>query len=381
MNKAFDSSIFNPIKGEFLVPNYYKHFSCKGANCRNTCCSGWSVKISMKEYFFLHGLACKKDLREKLDVALRPLNNRNESNYAEITFDHNNKCKLLSKDGLCFLHKHYGEQVLSSVCRYFPRGARINYRWEASTSNACERTLELLFEDTNPIIYEINNLTFNLTLSRVVNEQDIFLYAPVRNKCIDVIQDRRYRLSKRIMKIGKLLMGLDKQHDITEIDLSVIDYESDTLYTYENAQIICDWFIEHTGTFSEYFDLIKQLYCKQDVGSLLKSKTEEFNIAFPEHEIYFEKALTNNIYYKQFPFQDYTNNFTDEFIALSGKYFILRYICVNILNINSKQEDFIDLLSRLFRVIAHTGFEKNIMILFKKLGLNEFDTLGKLLLI
>lgn len=49
MKKAVHSPIYKPIKGEFLVPSYYNRFECKGATCRNTCCSGWSVKIPMKE--------------------------------------------------------------------------------------------------------------------------------------------------------------------------------------------------------------------------------------------------------------------------------------------------------------------------------------------
>ena len=301
MEKTFKSSMYKPVKGEFLVPSYYKHFECKGANCRNTCCSGWSVKIPMKEYFFLHGLSCRKDLREKLDIALRPLDNRTESNYAEISFDQNNRCKLLSKDGWCLLHKHYGENVLPSVCRYFPRGARINYRWEASTSNACEKTLELLIKDTSPISYETTNLTFHMPFSGKANEKDKFLYSQVRNKCLEIIQDRQICMPNRIMKIGKLLIGLDEQSNISNIDMLLEDYEFDILYSYEKAQVIGDWFIENTGTFSDFFNTIKQIYNEVDIASTYRLKIEEFTSAFPEHEIYFEKVLTNNIFYKQFP--------------------------------------------------------------------------------
>lgn len=328
----------------------------------------------------MHGFECKKDLRERLDIALRPLSNRSESNYAEIAFDNNNRCKLLSKDGWCLLHKQYGQNVLSSVCRYFPRGARINYRWEASTSNACEKTLELLFDDISPIRFETRNLVFYMPITLNSNEKDLLLYAPVRNKCIEFLQDRKNHLAKRIMKIGKLLIGLDEQGHVLEEELFVSDYEIDIHYAYESAQRIGDWFIENTGTFSQYFSSIKQMYHEDDIVSTYKSKIEEFNVAFPNHEILFEKVLTNNIFYKQFPFQDYTNNFTDEFIALSGKYFILRYICINTLHKNSTQDDLIDLLTLLFRVIAHTGFEKNIMILFKQLNISDLDALGKLLM-
>lgn len=380
MKKALHSPIYKPIKGNFLVPSYYKDFTCKGDKCRNTCCSGWSVKISMKEYFLLHGLQCNKELRIKLDNAIKPLNTRTQDKYAEIVFGYDNKCTLLSKEGWCLLHKHYGENVLSSVCRYFPRGARINYQWEVSTSNGCERTLELLFNDNNLISYETKELQFYMPMSSERNEKDVLLYSPVRNKCIEIIQDRQFSLSQRIMKIGKLMMSLDEHKDISEIDFFVTNYEFNIEYLIKNAQMIGNWFIENTGTFSEYFNEIEQLYSGSDIASVYKSKREHFNTVFTNHEILFEKVLTNNIYYKQFPFQDYTDNFTDEFIALAGKYFILKYICIHLLNKDANLEDLIDLLTKLFRVIAHTGFEKNIMILLKRLHLNQFDILGKLLL-
>ncbi|HOO44201.1 MAG TPA: hypothetical protein PKU69_03930, partial [Bacillota bacterium] len=60
-------------KGEFLVPDYYKDFKCKGTECRKTCCSGWQVTIPMNEYFRLHGISCNSELRDKIDKTFRTL--------------------------------------------------------------------------------------------------------------------------------------------------------------------------------------------------------------------------------------------------------------------------------------------------------------------
>ena len=32
----------------FLMPDYYKDFSCKKGDCRFSCCKGWKVTFSLK---------------------------------------------------------------------------------------------------------------------------------------------------------------------------------------------------------------------------------------------------------------------------------------------------------------------------------------------
>ena len=36
---------------KYLIPNYFKKFKCKCGDCRNTCCVGWTVTMSVNEYF------------------------------------------------------------------------------------------------------------------------------------------------------------------------------------------------------------------------------------------------------------------------------------------------------------------------------------------
>ena len=181
--------------------------------------------------------------------------------------------------------------------------------------------------------------------------------------------------------IGQLLIGLDNGKNINDIDFTINKYKVDILFSYEQAIKIGRWFIENTGTFDEYFIRIESSYKDTDVKIKHQYQNETFMNLFPNYEIIFEKLLNNNIFYKQFPFQDYTNNFTDEFIALAGKYFILKYITINLVTAESTQEDLVDLWTRMFRTIAHTGFEKNIMILLKKMKLVDLDIIGKLIII
>ena len=37
-------------KALVFKPEYYDSFSCKGSNCRQTCCGGWAITLSKEEY-------------------------------------------------------------------------------------------------------------------------------------------------------------------------------------------------------------------------------------------------------------------------------------------------------------------------------------------
>ena len=109
-----------PYTNSFKVPNYYKNFICKGHDCRHTCCKGWDVSISMKEYFKTQSLNCSKNLRKILDKTFYISSNANPDRYAIISKNENNDCPLHMDNGYCMLHYECGEQALPSVCHYFP---------------------------------------------------------------------------------------------------------------------------------------------------------------------------------------------------------------------------------------------------------------------
>lgn len=70
------------IEDTFLVPAYYEKFVCKAQRCRRTCCQGLEIRITQAEYFRLAGMACPRDLRQKLDLSLHVLSHPDEYAYA-----------------------------------------------------------------------------------------------------------------------------------------------------------------------------------------------------------------------------------------------------------------------------------------------------------
>ncbi|MGN1022605.1 MAG: hypothetical protein ACI4OJ_03835, partial [Lachnospiraceae bacterium] len=112
-----------------------------------TCCQGLEIRITQAEYFRLAGMDCPKDLREKLDLSLHVLPHPDEYAYACLSPDFFGRCRMMDEKGLCALQCACGYEALTSVCKYFPRSPRLTRYPSCATSNACEETLELLFEE------------------------------------------------------------------------------------------------------------------------------------------------------------------------------------------------------------------------------------------
>ena len=106
-----------------LKPFYYDDFKCIGGQCIDNCCgNNWRIDIDEKTY--------KKYRKMKGKIGKKINNNisRNRSNpnylqYGKINLK-NNKCSLLSEDGLCTIHGSLGEDYLCNTCRAYPREIR-----------------------------------------------------------------------------------------------------------------------------------------------------------------------------------------------------------------------------------------------------------------
>lgn len=122
-------------KNLFTVPSYYNLFKCKGRECRQSCCVGWDVTISTKEYYKIQAMNCSSSLRKILDKTFIVKEHPNLDQFAKVQKNNKNDCPLHLDDGYCRLHKECGQNSLPFICNYYPRGIRNNYSNEASCSN------------------------------------------------------------------------------------------------------------------------------------------------------------------------------------------------------------------------------------------------------
>ncbi len=171
----------------YIAPEYYKRFSCKCGKCRNTCCGGWGISLTMSEYYRLIGLDCSPELRQKLDCAFYRPENPSPERFALINRRFDGKCPLQREDGLCGIQKECGEDVISSVCRYYPRSIKNTAPPECCCSSSCEAVIELLLKIKNPLRFEKLTLEFEIPEDELSEEcaEVKYKYEKLKNTRLD----------------------------------------------------------------------------------------------------------------------------------------------------------------------------------------------------
>ena len=334
----------------FILPEYYLIFACKCGACRNTCCGGWGISLTMNEYFRLLGLECSAELRSKLDTAFHLADERSPEHYALVTPRFDGHCKIQAEDGRCMLHRECGEEVLSAVCRYYPRAPRTYPIAECCTSASCEETLELLFADDEPIKFVNAELTFDLERQpepEIGGEGyiDPEKYNEIRKTAFGILGDRALPFGQRLKQLGHELYRLDR--------LKYSDADASTPSPLTLTDRLCDLLGRTSETIAE-----------------LKSNCAQFEYnhnylpeQYPKLDIYLEKLFCNHIFYKRFPysFENVTDHhLRDEFTSLAAAYALWKYLCGAYLHCraNPTLSDLIDVTALIFRVIEHSRFDE-----------------------
>lgn len=304
----------------------FERFSCKCGECRNTCCVGWNVTISLQEYFRFMNFKCNKKFKEKIDNGIFILTNPNNDRYAMIKKNYYGDCVFHGEDGLCEIQKNFGEKAIASVCREYPRSELLNRG--KSISNSCERVLEILFEDNDFVKYN--------TLENDDN--------PVYPKVIEILQKRKLSFEERFILIGKM----------ENKEINVGKYLRD-------VNLMLKIFLDYTSYYLKKNAFIDEVYEKVaniDSNSYLNKENILYK-DFPNFDIILEKMIVNHVHFKSYPENVISKLYNDSYLSLIGVYVVLKIICSCLYNENSynNKEGLIDALSHTFRIIEHSGFD------------------------
>ena len=105
-----------------LRPAYYDDFRCLAEDCKISCCKGWNITFSKKDYLSLKRQEGSPDLNARMDTGLRRIRKGRLADqfYGEFNMD-SGVCPLLREDGLCQLQREKEHEALPRVCRTYPR--------------------------------------------------------------------------------------------------------------------------------------------------------------------------------------------------------------------------------------------------------------------
>lgn len=198
-------------KGKILVdkdlrPVYYDDFHCLAQDCRFSCCKGWKITFSKKDYLSLKRESGSPELKEKLKSGLRRVrNSTSDLTYGEFNMD-SGVCSLLREDGLCGLQTERGHGALPYVCRTYPRMESYTSSGclERSLSPSCEAVLKLLWNLPEGIEFCSDPLpkAEHKRIEPIAEGPMPYWFPVVREWCVDRLQDRRFSLPERILLMG-----------------------------------------------------------------------------------------------------------------------------------------------------------------------------------
>ena len=367
------------LEASFLMPDYYPQFSCKMGSCRSACCEGWPISLSIADYFKLLGADCSEELRKKLDCGMHLLDHSIPEAYAQISPRYDGNCPMRLADGRCGIQAELGEDALAAVCRLYPRGIRVDGVLECSCANSCESVLELFLNKDAPISFLHRRQAVSLPeiqsipdrLESVAREQDIRLWF------ISIMQERKYPLKVRLMRLGNALTRLEdalKSHDKIKIeqlrqltDISAPAFRDRDMDAVQKAKelLVC---IAEKSSLSKYISVNIADYC------LSKHNFEKL---LPQWEVWFEHILVNHMFFTQFPFENPPVSLHDKFLALSSVYVLMRYLC---LGINASAVDnIVDVVATIFRLVDHTDFDRYAAQILKRLDCESIGSICKII--
>lgn len=248
-----------------LMPTHYKEFHCLAAACQDSCCAGWKIEFSKKDYLAIKRAARTDALKEKLAQGMPRLREREHDNmYAEFSMNTAGQCHLLREDGLCDLQMECGPDALPRVCRIFPRKEVYTaHALEHSLSPACEGVLALLWDHPEGINFIEEPLPPNDVRYYTPKNGAAVRFVPLRSLFIDVLQERSLKLSQRMMLLGLLTQQLQS-----------LDWEdAEAMDAYLERAV----FLLHTPSVTDQMDKMprdQQLFLANGLHLLLNSLTQ-----------------------------------------------------------------------------------------------------------
>ena len=216
------------------------------------------------------------------------------------------------------------------------------------------------------------------------SEQDLFDVQTYQHQvklqtfCFQLLENREISLSKRLEQVGTTLEYPQRleEYILNPALLLTDDRRASTKYSISMMKRITSWFLKNYHSIEEYERALpNQLEIQQPVEQFLRSKQQLLEF-FPDHEIYLEKILINHLFYRNFPIQNQNLTLSEQALALGGLVMFLQFLLQSLLTNQPTLDQYVDIIARLFRVIAHTNFEAKMVRLLKEEQIDTFRDLS-----
>ncbi len=364
---------------KFFVPDYDGDFSCKCGACRRSCCAGWNISMSMREYIALRSLKGSADLQNRIEGGLKIIGDDRER-YAAFVRGENGACPLLCADGLCALQRECGEEPLPSVCRMYPRA--ISGR-EIALSASCEKVAELLLGSAQPLTFtEIETDQYSAPHGEPTGERVARFAGEMRKVVLRVLQDRTMHIADRIAGLLALMYELhefEKQGDAQGLCAAADELSGRKFSPFKPPE--ADWmhlslplmiagaFIPQSPSLGNFWPKITAaLRLSEDRAQWTEESfvlaerryaicKSRFCDTHPHWQEQWERLMTNYAFYTHFPLSDRLAGLREEALAFAACYALTRFVCVTCIAENPDPDALVDTVAAVMRLVEHSGFD------------------------
>ena len=392
---------------KILKPFYYDDFKCIGGECIDNCCgSNWRIDIDEKTFKKYKKL--KGEWGKKINSNIsRKRSNPNYLQYGKINLK-NNKCSLLSEDGLCTIHSKLGENYLCNTCKKYPREIRkYGEIYERNLSISCPEVARYIIKCKDNFSFnledeKLSDLDKDYIVNNKYNEKLYNILWDTRSLSMEIIQFKEIEVWKRISFFKMLTDKVqniinEKKYDnyeevlnnfreqVTNINvinslnkISVIPdikikFIQSVLQVRANLNSNNEKFYNLLKEYNELFN--KDIDFTSNVENIIKIE-EEFNTYLKEHKNIIENLLIYLIY-KYLMKSLHTKDLNVEVNNIILSYAMIKMLLLARYNKNNKElseEDFVEVFYLFSRTVEHNlVFLSNIYKDIKEAG---YDTLA-----
>lgn len=356
----------------YTVPDIYPEFRCKISSCRQTCCYGWEITLSMEEYFRLVGMNCPHALRRRLDGAVYVLDHPTKERYAAFAKRYDGECPMHDPDGYCALQRGCGEKALTSVCRFYPRSPRTHHAAECSVAASCEGACELLFAKKEPLSFIKMPLCFDGVFTPPQDDNiETRFYVPVRKMVVAFLQRREKplecRLGDVILLCGKLSAvfqsGADEDiNAVLSADISSAGSvpEVDKKALSAAAELLSGFDFRHSVYPFVQKAAANLAFGTENFYDNYRKAKASFSRTFPEWERMFEQVLVNHVFYESFPFSDDGCTMHDDAKSLCAIYGLWRLVAVGYTLSSPEINSLVDVTAAFFRLAENSRLPESL---------------------
>lgn len=202
------------------VPSYFRKFKCIADKCPDTCCAGWAIVADSESLEKYNSL--QTDYGSKIRSLLTV-----DADGDTVYKPSGGKCPFLLESGLCEMYIELGHENLCRTCRMFPRhvtdfGARL----ETGLSFSCPEAARLITDSPDPITFETVETEGNISPNSI-NPNMYFTLLKARKLAIDILQNRKYSIERRLINFLLFSAELDrhlKHEEFEEAEKAMNDY-------------------------------------------------------------------------------------------------------------------------------------------------------------